>query len=240
MSNFKEKSQLFIMGLMVGLLIAGGFFILKLDNYFQELNFYKSIAKTFSTRNNSETIVQLEDAAPDKEKKLIVNKTKTKKTAFENDGDKTNLILNEDTLNTHSAKDSLLISGISTDDIVVRKDEFLFTKTIEIFNLSPVANQGISKDSLLEKVSGINDDKPISKQLLNTEFWQSPLNYKGYKMSKNKIVLYGITSADGIKIYKLEDVIYLKNAASIFKLDYSSDFKPFEKIADEAIINKLK
>ncbi len=44
MSNFRERSQLFLLGLMFGLLIGCGFFILKLDDYFKELSVYKSVA----------------------------------------------------------------------------------------------------------------------------------------------------------------------------------------------------
>jgi len=48
MSSFKEKSYGFIIGILVGLIVAGGFFIFKLDDYFKELSFYKSVSNTFS------------------------------------------------------------------------------------------------------------------------------------------------------------------------------------------------
>jgi hypothetical protein len=51
MSSFKEKLQVFMLGLMAGLIIAGGFFILKLDDYFKELNFYKNVVKTFTFKS---------------------------------------------------------------------------------------------------------------------------------------------------------------------------------------------
>lgn len=241
MDNLKKKSQVFIVGVMVGLIIAGGFFILKLDDYFKELNFYKKVAETFSSASkNNEVPVKLDDIASSKEKKENDNKTKIKKTSTGNSDIKTDYVLDADTLNAHSIKDSLRTENSNPDDIVVRKDELLFTKTLEIFNLSPVASNVNPKDSLLQKVSGVNDDRMNTKQFLNMEFWHSPLNYKGYKMSKYKLVLYGITSSDGIKLYKLEDVIYLKNSGMVYRLDYASDFKPYERITDESIINKLK
>jgi len=49
MSSFKEKSYGFIIGILVGLIVAGGFFIFKLDDYFKELSFYKSVSNTFSS-----------------------------------------------------------------------------------------------------------------------------------------------------------------------------------------------
>ena len=88
-------------------------------------------------------------------------------------------------------------------------------------------------------MTGIKEENN-SKQMFNIEFWTSPLNYKGYKMGKYKLVLYGINATDDIKIYRLDDVIYLKNSAMVYQLDYVSDFKYYERITDETILSKLK
>ena len=240
MSSFKEKSQIFIVGVMVGLIVAGGFFILKLDGYFKELNFYKSFSKTFSSATQSnETVYKAEDAAQSNKTQLTGNKVSSKKISAGELSQKKSMVLDADTLNAHVLKDSL-ISGATQDDIVVRKDELLFTKTLEILNLNPVASKTDSKDSLLQKISGIKDERNSFKQFFNIEFWQSPLNYKGYKMSKYKIVLYGIPSPDELKIVKLDDGIYLKTGIQVYRLDYSADFKPYERVTDELLINKLK
>jgi hypothetical protein len=245
MSPFKEKFQGFMLGLMVGLIIAGSFFILKLDNYFKELNFYKSISKTFSsTSKGDEYIVKPDETDKTQEKKSSTTTTK-RQSIFNRDSTKTkatktDLVLDSDTLNNYSAKDSLAANNLNTDDVIVRKDELLSTKTVEVINLNPMASRANAKDSLLQKVSGIRDDRNNTKQYFNIEFWQSPLNYKGYKMSKYKIVLYGIALSDGMKVFKLDDVIYLKNLTNVFKLDYASDFTFYERITDEAIISKLK
>lgn len=241
MSSFKDKSQVFVIGLMAGLIVAGGFFILKLDNYFKELSFYKSISKTFSSDpKTNETTVKSEETTADKQKKLSSNNFQNKKSKSANSLSKINFVLDADTLKNHTSKDSLASTSVNSDDIIVRKDELLSTKTFEVINLNPIANRTNAKDSLLQKVSGIKDDKNNSQQFFNIELWQSPLNYKGYKMSKYKIILYGIESSDGLKIVKLDDNIYLKNAATVYKLDYSSEFKSYERITDEAIVSKLK
>ncbi|MCE9539503.1 MAG: hypothetical protein K8R85_09825 [Bacteroidetes bacterium] len=251
MSNFKEKSQSFIIGLMTGLLIAGGFFILKLDDYFKELNFYKNIAKTFvSDAKNLESSVKSEDVEPVKEKKTKPSLSKNKSISSADSIDlkkaKTDLVLDADTLKKYLAVDTVeiknpsAITSSSSEDIVVRKDELLSTKTVEIINLSTVTSNRNSKDSLLQKVSGIKDDKSITKQFINIELWQSPLNYRGYKMGKYKIALYGLTSLEALKIYILDDVIYLKNGAIVNKLENSSEFRPYERITEENLISKLK
>lgn len=245
MFNFKEKSQVFIMGMMAGLIIAGGFFILKLDDYFKELNFYKNVAKTFYLNSkSSESVIKSTNTeqSEDKQSKKIISK---KKYSSSNDSTnatlkKTNFVVNADSLNTYLSKDSLSITNNSPEDIIVKKDELLSTKTVEVINLNPVVNTTNYSDSLLQKVSGIRDDRNSTNQFFNIELWQSPLNYKGYKMSKYKIVVYGVASADAIKVYKMDDAIYLKNASSVYKLEQSNDFKPYQFITDQTIINKLK
>jgi len=235
MSSFKEKSQGFIIGIMVGLIVAGGFFILKLDDYFKELNFYKSVSNTFSKNNIEAEPIEVDNTKAE----VTVKRGKNKQLQIDKDisSEENRTVSLSDS--SSASKDSLILENPNSENLIVRKDELLSTKTVDVINLNPVAKL-TAKDSLLQKVSGIKEDKSYYKQFLNIEFWSSPLNYKGYKMSKYKLVLYGIASAEGIKLYNLDEVIYLKSASFVYRLDSSGDFKPYERITDEAIINKLK
>ncbi|CAN5546710.1 hypothetical protein BH10BAC1_BH10BAC1_13810 [soil metagenome] len=236
MSNFKEKSQGFIIGILVGLVVAGGFFVFKLDDYFKELNFYKSVSHTFSSDKKTEEPSVKEAAVSEQKEKKV--KPKSNKVSDEEQVSDGKFASTSDSIKI--SKDSLMLENPTvSDEVVVRKDALISTKTLEIVSLDPTAKM-TAKDSLLQKVSGIKEDKINSKQFLNIELWSSPLNYKGYKMSKYKLVLYGIASAEGIKLYKLDDVVYLKSASLVYRLDAVGDFKPYERITDEFIINKLK
>ena len=234
MSSFKEKSYGFIIGILVGLIVAGGFFIFKLDDYFKELNFYKSVSNTFSSEAKTDELTTKQEVPP---KSTEVKKKKKEAVITVDKFGEDEKAVNADS--TISAKDSLTLENPSSNDVIVRKDELLSTKTLEVINMDPVAKMN-GKDSLLQKVSGIKDDRNPSKQFLNIEFWSSPLNYKGYKMSKYKLILYGVASPEGLKIFKLDDVVYLKSASFVYRLDASGDFKPYERITDESIISRLK
>ena len=235
MSSFKEKSQGFIIGIMVGLIVAGGFFILKLDDYFKELNFYKSVSNTFSINNKEAEPIEVDSTKT----VAAVKKGKTKQLQTDENtiSEENRTVFLSDSSSV--SKDSLILENPNSENLIVRKDELLSTKTVDVINLNPVTKL-TAKDSLLQKVSGIKEDKSYYKQFLNIEFWSSPSNYKGYKMSKYKLVVYGIASAEGIKLYNLDEVIYLKSASFVYRLDSSGDFKPYERITDEAVINKLK
>lgn len=234
MSSFKEKSFGFIIGILVGLIVAGGFFIFKLDDYFKELSFYKSVSNTFSSDQKTEETSPKEEVVPKANEKK--KKKKVEVITVDENGEDVKV----EKLDTNKVvKDSLTLENPNTDDVLVRKDELLSTKTLEVLNLDPVAKMN-GKDSLLQKVSGIKDDRSTAKQYLNIEFWSSPLNYKGYKMSKYKLILYGVSSPEGLKIFKLDEVTYLKSASFVYRLDATGEFKPYERITDESILNRLK
>jgi hypothetical protein len=241
MSTFKEKSQVFIFGMMAGLIIAGGFFVLKLDDYFKELNLYKNVVKTFYLRSKtSETNIQPnhfdsagEAAKMDTGKKANKSNRDSKKTVYF-ETEKADSSIHKYT------KDSMVVDPNYSEEIVVRKDELLTFKILEVINLTPSASVNSAADSLMQKVSGIRDDRNNSKLFFNVEVWQSPLNYKGYKMSNYKLVLYGFTSLEGLKVYKLDNDVYLKKMSRIYKLERSTEFRSYQVVADPAIINKLK
>lgn len=246
MNKFKDRTQGFILGIMVGLIVAGGFFVLKLDDYFKELNFYKTLIHTFTSETKNSESVSFNKNEQDKNENKSAEKVQQRKSILVNDSTNKsilskNLEMNEDSLFNALTGDSLKDNSAFSEEVVVRKDELMNTKTEEVINLNPTASrQETAKDSIRQKVGGIQDDKTSGKQLINMEFWQSPLNYKGYKLSKFKMILYGMPSENEIKLFKLEDNIYLKNSASVYKLDYSSDFRPYEKVTDETVITKLR
>ena len=187
---------MFIIGVMVGLIIAGGFFILKLDDYFKELNFYKNVAKTFYLHSKStESVIRTEDVKYVDEIKSNKISTKRRSNFIVDSSNVRNseiaAISDSDSLNHHLEKDTLLLYNNVSEEIVVRKDELLSNKTLEVINLNPLVSLANYSDSVLQKVSGVRDDRNNTKQYFNIELWQSPLNYRGYKMSKYKIVLYG-------------------------------------------------
>jgi hypothetical protein len=234
MSNFRKKAQTFTLGLLFGFVIAGTFFILRLDHYFKELNVYKNFTKTFLYRHSAAPgrTDKTEEIASTK----ISNKTQNEQFSTKNLPAKKEPRAADSLLYT----DSILESGNFSDNIVIRKDELLNIKTVELKNLD--APEYMSHvDSLLEKVSEIKDYKNTNrKQSMQIEFWKSPLNYKGYKLSKYNVILYGLADTENLKIYTLDGVLYMKNTSTVYKLDYNADFKPYERVTDEMITSSLK
>lgn len=135
--------------------------------------------------------------------------------------------------------DSSVADTIPEEQIVIRKDELLETRTVEVIELTPDQNIRTKADSLLEKASGIKSDKRTAGSTIMyvVEFWRSPVNYRGYKMGKNKLVLYGLDNINPIQLYKYNGGIFLKHEQSVFKIDVYNDYRAFERIADPSILS---
>jgi hypothetical protein len=69
----------------------------------------------------------------------------------------------------------------------------------------------LAMDSLMKRLNGLSN-KDKQKKLL-VEYWDSPLDYKGYLYLENKLVLYGMPYPNSVYIYKVRDtsVVVLPN-----------------------------
>jgi hypothetical protein len=248
MSGFKDKLQIFFLGLLLGLLLGGGFFLFKLDQYVKELSIYKSIT------HSNDSFTSHPDPKEQEQADKSTSHTKpvyTMNTPASRSGRKDSSLTASNAQKSRLGADSVKLSdSIShanaepqqvSEDIILRKDELLSTRLLEELNISMVAvNPANSHDSLAAKMAGVRDEHAASRQYSTVEFWISPLNYKGYKMNRSKLVLYGLGDVSGVRLYKLDDEMYLHTGSVIYRLDYTNDFKPYERVTSEAILSKLK
>lgn len=224
------------MGLMLGLLVGGGFFILKLDTYFRELSMHQS-------QDDTENKEDKEKDSKEKKQDYRPVKKKTENSApVTGEPPSADSLTTEEPADKITPADSLTPDSLmmadkmpSGDEIIVRKDELLSVKTIELINLTGSTDKN-PKDSLLQKVSGVRDDQKASYKI---EYWKSPINYKGYKMTRNKLVLYGISSADPMSLFRIDDDIYMKHLNTIYRLGFTNDFRQFEKVSDPTVQARL-
>jgi len=108
-------------------------------------------------------------------------------------------------------------------DIVVYRDKMIYSKYIKVKGLSDVGGNKINLlDSLL-----MNDTPRHPDDMLLVEFWKSPVNYKGYKLSDNKLILFGIDDINTTSIEVISNEIYLSYKNKYFLLEYTNDFKSF-------------
>ncbi|HTA27265.1 MAG TPA: hypothetical protein VK809_05720 [Bacteroidia bacterium] len=158
------------------------------------------------------------------------NSINTSKTATSQDNAKS-----QNQLTTNSS-----IGKIAQDsDVVVMTNQLVSVLSVPLKknDTDRVTKKNHETDSTLESMSDINDSKQF--QNYRVEFWKSPLNYKGYKMSRGKIVLYGINPTTSVNLTMQNDNYYLLVNQNAYKVEYTDDYKPFDKVTDKAILKKV-
>lgn len=143
-------------------MVGIGFFVFKINDLFNKL---KDSAK------EQITVIQ----QPVKNVPVESDENKKKKERFRLDLGKGKKI-------NYKEVDSLIKTN---PDINIATDVLLSSKTIKVIRLNEVLS---GSDSAASVLAGV---KPNMLDLYQVEFWKTPLNARGYRFSRNKVMLYG-------------------------------------------------
>ncbi|MBC7863846.1 MAG: hypothetical protein IAF38_12800 [Bacteroidia bacterium] len=226
MARFKEKFSTFFFGLTVGLLIGCAIFIFKLDDYVKNFQFSDSKKPAFE-----ETTDLTDGTKPKKDLKKKITLAENKKGK---DNDQKDSLAVAETNADSSGSEVMDIDASSSENISVLKEELVGVKNVKVKG----AEEGKTskKDSLAASVAGVAEPNP--NEFLVIEFWKTPLNSKGYKMSRNKVVLYGLQEQN-VDIVKLNDNYYLKNNNLVYRISYSNEFHKMERVSESSILDRM-
>lgn len=125
--------------------------------------------------------------------------------------------------------DSLLISG---EDILVERDLLLSSELIKVehaMDEEKIDTTDVLMDSLKYKLN-IEESKP--SEYLKVELWKSPLNYRGYKMSKSTLIVYGLLNELILHAYSQGDTILIETNRTSYLFEPTSNFKELCVVAE--------
>ncbi|MFZ4400058.1 MAG: hypothetical protein ACOYO1_08500 [Bacteroidales bacterium] len=207
----------FLIGIIVGIAI-GASVVWWMQNY----NF--KIWFSFSGKNKQElNILNNNDqnkSAKDKSK-INNNDAKTALTKIESrlsyKNDSSSMAQENDVFSIDSTVNN------PSEDIVIAKDELLFTRIIKIEGLN---SNNSKKDALLDSLLINEKTKKLPFNFVKVEFWRSPINYKGYKFNNNKLVLFGIYMYEDASLENRNNKIYLNYANTFYLIEKTDDFQP--------------
>jgi hypothetical protein len=207
--RFKYKIPPFVFGVSIGLLAGVAFFIFKIDDYLKKFN-----------KPNIDNIKIVEQSvSTDKSEKKEESKSDKKK--------------NINTKNSPNINYSEVDALLKEEDVNVAQEELLSVKNIKVINLDTDSK----RDTLTGQLAGVtNAEYP---NLFFVEFWKTPLNSKGYRMTRNRVILYGLSDFSSITIYKVDDNYYLKNYDVVYKISSGTEFKPMELVNDSQLLAKI-
>ncbi len=130
----------------------------------------------------------------------------------------------------YSEVDSLIKED---SDINIASDELLTVKNIKIIQIGEFIPSKDSSDIQKTRIDDTNTD------LYFVEFWKTPLNSKGYRFTKNKIMLYGFDDFSNLTLYEIDHSFYIKSSDQVYKLLYSSEFKQLDRVLDSELLAKI-
>ncbi len=144
---------------------------------------------------------------------------------------------NEVTVSDESHPENKSVASEAYEDgQVVRKEVLLGVSSLKVIRKTVTKEPG-KIDSLLDESNQVKRDQPVLAYQL--EFWQSPLNSRGYRAGKNKLALYGIAPETPLTLYELEEGLFLKMEKDAYRIEKTSEFRPFKAVGDKLILNQL-
>jgi hypothetical protein len=135
--------------------------------------------------------------------------------------------------------DSAATFNASEEDIEVKKDIMVASRLIAVIDKGDEKGTSLSND-VAQKLP--DADLPTEERVdtFTVEFWVSPIHYRGYKMSKSKLVLFGIENFEDVTLYRVNKAMYFNYEESWFSLATTYDFTPYQKLNETEIPQDLK
>jgi len=146
---------------------------------------------------------------------------------------KTVLKSQTDTLTVDSLDQNLVVVDTLKDNAKEVKDSVIDENLsivsdvrLKLINLPVIhlLNTLDDSDSLLKSAIDIND---VDKKYINVEFWESPISFSGYKLSKSKLIIYGLSPQLDYQIYKRNESYYLIFHSITYELFETEEFRQF-------------
>lgn len=207
MSFGNNRQGIFIIGTLAGLLVGSMlaiylynnhvFNLKKSSNLIQQLNPFRGKTKAFDLDENKK---ERKTYTPSK---VVIEDVTVNDTIYEIDSNDMELM------------DYHMLTESNTP---VQRDEMLFSIDLIVEGQNNKGNQNL--DSLLL------DDKYSESQsdLYRVEFWKSPINFTGYKLQRQKLVLFGVFEYRSIKLTRVKNVLYLYYRDRHYRLEEGNEF----------------
>ncbi len=125
-------------------------------------------------------------------------------------------------------------------EIVVKKDQLLISINLQAEDLNQVKadvekNESSIAKSTVEKLNpagGLPEIEERNTIEFMVEFWVSPVNYKGYKLIDNRLILFGIEEPDAVRLFSKSGKLWMKYGQDYFSLVPTENFESLIKSSE--------
>ena len=236
----KNKIALFAFGLLAGIAI-GVVFDVGIKAVFRQIReLHLSLNKIGVQQNQiSQRLDSIQGKLKDDKKGNFVTKGDARTVVPMTQAGNSTSTKNAANDSTKNADSVVAEKEQSDSNVVVMTNQLITVASLPVKNIDSIATdkKTVRSDSMLASMTNTSDES--EPMVYRVEFWQSPLNFKGYKMSLGKLILYGINSTGRVSLVKGDDGYYLLANQSAYRVMYTDDYKPFERVTDKTVLKKL-
>lgn len=216
----------FLSGILFGMLAAIGIVFLIMNDF--------SPSRLFGSNENNSSIDTIVDLTTEFESKSRKVNKSTPLTPSPSNYQEGTFI--DSSFIAPNSTDSLATTSNTNEEIVVRRDELLKSILIEASVIGK-PSQSIKTDSLLNVFQG---GQNTNENTFRLEFWQSPVNFKGFKLIRNGIISFGLDPEDITKLFDLNGTLILRSGNFFYRIYPTDRFMPYQRITDENTIKQLR
>lgn len=227
------KILLVSVGLLLGIILGGLIVYFALGGSVKNIYVFNQPSKQVEG-NNKEVKDKETQVKKEKVPSQVVIKYLKKDDASKDEDSEDVKVTESDTI-LRSQNNIVLKNTSEEEEIIVKKDEILFSEMLMVIDLDTVkTNTG---DSLAKSAANIKE--PDINQFYQVEYWKSPLNYRGYKFSKNKLLVYGIEYLDKGSIFRWKENFYFRANGIVYELEKTPEFRPYEIVNNPDLLRLI-
>ena len=228
------KSLKIIIFCIVLLGVSTAMYFMFFNNNSSKTKLLSKIPKEYSTEPRVDTnLNRLNKILGDNKKALNLNSRKS------NPIIETYANIDNDSKLYDSLVQAGLVKDVNNNTVVVvnefGKNDRIKTDKLIGRTVVTIKKKKISQHDTL--ASSLADIKPISNKM-EIEFWESPVNYKGYRLGKDKMIVFGIINQD-IKLVMMDKDLYLITLNNLYLIKPCSDFCKLNPIRDKELCTTI-
>jgi len=123
-------------------------------------------------------------------------------------------------------------------EIVIKREELIATFSVKRVLTGSEQDTTQLDSAAQQALSELSDiQQQTAAEYIQVEYWESPVNFKGYQMGNHKLVIYGLEPDSACTVLELPPDTYLKHRGNFYIIERTFDFKP---LAPEARLFKLE
>lgn len=127
----------------------------------------------------------------------------------------------------------------SLEPVRIAQDRLISTRAFRHPEPLP-ANFKSETTRILDSLIGNFNRRTGLENMILVEFWMSPINFRGYKLSHSKLIIYGFEQPEALSLHSDGNTYYVKYFENFYPVSHTLEFKPLIPLSDASLLEELQ